>query len=82
MAYTLSEKIFQAHLMDRPAPDTWTLRLSVDFVSFETFQGASGCQAVLFHLKHSGTPASGCQSILFHLKHSRALPGVRRFCFI
>jgi 3-isopropylmalate/(R)-2-methylmalate dehydratase large subunit len=31
MGYTLVEKIFQAHLVDRPAPDTWTLRLDAVF---------------------------------------------------
>ena len=31
MGYTLAEKIFQAHLVDMPAPDTWTLRLDAVF---------------------------------------------------
>ncbi|MDR2445006.1 MAG: 3-isopropylmalate dehydratase large subunit [Spirochaetaceae bacterium] len=31
MGYTLVEKIFQAHLVDMPAPDTWTLRLDAVF---------------------------------------------------
>jgi 3-isopropylmalate/(R)-2-methylmalate dehydratase large subunit len=31
MGYTLAEKIFAAHLVDRPAPDTWTLRLDAVF---------------------------------------------------
>ncbi|MDR2097271.1 MAG: 3-isopropylmalate dehydratase large subunit [Spirochaetaceae bacterium] len=31
MAYTLAEKIFEAHKVDMPAPDTWTLRLDAVF---------------------------------------------------
>jgi 3-isopropylmalate/(R)-2-methylmalate dehydratase large subunit len=31
MGYTLSEKIFEAHLTDKPAPDTWTLKLDAVF---------------------------------------------------
>jgi 3-isopropylmalate/(R)-2-methylmalate dehydratase large subunit len=31
MGYTLAEKIFMSHLVDRPAPDTWTLRLDAVF---------------------------------------------------
>ncbi|MDR2802851.1 MAG: 3-isopropylmalate dehydratase, partial [Treponema sp.] len=31
MGYTLAEKIFEAHLADKPAPDTWTLRLDAVF---------------------------------------------------
>ncbi|MDR2660154.1 MAG: 3-isopropylmalate dehydratase large subunit [Spirochaetaceae bacterium] len=31
MGYTLSEKIFEAHLLDKPAPGTWTLKLDAVF---------------------------------------------------